>query len=204
MIGWAKRLRKELQEVRQLSVEDEPDIFLRVHEDSLLEWRAWIRGPHDTPYADGVFELEIKVTTEYPLSPPTVRFATPVFHPNVHGVTGEVCVDILKSEWTPAWTLLAACRAVRAVLEHPNADSPLNCDAGNLIRRGALEEFEDLARTAVAEHALREIPSSGATPSPGSDKPRLRGKHQGSCFYWHYLLALSPIFGVLIMQAVSG
>src|SRR5262249_50431857 len=44
--------------------------------------------------------------------------------------TGEICLDILKDAWTPIWTLESACRAIIALLSHPAADSPLNCDAG--------------------------------------------------------------------------
>ena len=198
--GW-KRLRKEAQEMRAVRASEEPDIRLRVKEDDLLEWVAWIRGPADTPYALGVFELEISVSPEYPVVPPTVRFVTPIFHPNVHGTTGEVCVDILKSEWTPAWTLLAACRAVRAVLEEPNAESPLNCDAGNLIRKGAIDEFRDLAASTVAANALRDFPDDRRPPAASSHQP---ASSKQSCAYWHYLLALSPIFAVLLLQAVSG
>jgi len=45
--------------------------------------------------------------------------------------TGEICLDILKPDaWTPAWTLQSVCRAVTALLSHPEADSPLNCDCG--------------------------------------------------------------------------
>lgn len=194
--------------MRLLKSDEEPDIRLRVKEDDLLEWCAWIRGPSDTPYADGIFELEIKLTPEYPVTPPTIRFVTPVFHPNVHGMSGDVCVDILKSEWTPAWTLLSACRAVRAVLEHPNADSPLNCDAGNLIRKGSIDEFRDLAKSSVIANACREFPEyepAQANLSTTGEKAHLaRGKQPTSCAYWHYLLVLSPIFCVLILQAVSG
>jgi ubiquitin-protein ligase len=42
-----------------------------------------------------------------------------------------VCLDILKTAWTPAWTLQSVCRAIIALLSNPEADSPLNCDAGD-------------------------------------------------------------------------
>lgn len=37
---------------------------------------------------------------------------------------------MLKSQWSPAWTISTACTAVRALLESPEPDSPLNIDAG--------------------------------------------------------------------------
>ena len=39
------------------------------------------------------------------MHPPKAYFVSPIFHPNIHFVTGEVCLDILKSRWTPVWNL---------------------------------------------------------------------------------------------------
>lgn len=44
----------------------------------------------------------------------------------------QVCLDILKTAWTPAWSLQSVCRAIIALLSTSEADSPLNCDAGPL------------------------------------------------------------------------
>lgn len=67
--------------------------------------------------------------------------------------TGEICLDILKKEWSPAWSLQAACRAVTALLSAPDADSPLNCDAGNMVRAGDMQAFASVARMYAVEYA---------------------------------------------------
>jgi len=85
--------------------------------------------------------------------PPKVRFRTRIFHPNVHFKTGEICLDILKNAWSPAWTLHSVCQAITALLSDPAADSPLNCDAGNLLRSGDLRGYNSLARMYTVEHA---------------------------------------------------
>lgn len=46
-----------------------------------------------------------QVGPEYPMAPPSIRFVTKVFHPNVNFDSGEICLDILKREWSPAWSL---------------------------------------------------------------------------------------------------
>lgn len=76
-----KRLRKELQELKK---NPEEDMVLYPEEDTIMRWKAFIRGPKDTPFEDGVFELAILTTPLYPMEPPKMKFLTKIFHPNVH------------------------------------------------------------------------------------------------------------------------
>ncbi|XP_010543337.1 PREDICTED: ubiquitin-conjugating enzyme E2 11-like isoform X2 [Tarenaya hassleriana] len=71
---------------------------------NLYEWRATIMGPAGTPYAGGVFKVDIALPQDYPFTAPKVRFDTPVYHPNINA-EGSICLDILKKEWTPALTI---------------------------------------------------------------------------------------------------
>mmetsp|Transcript_22870 Transcript_22870/g.52399 ORF Transcript_22870/g.52399 Transcript_22870/m.52399 type:complete len:123 (+) Transcript_22870:42-410(+) len=120
-LGAAKRLRKELLNLERPSTktnrndQDEDVIYLRPSSaSSILRWTAKIRGPPDTPFAGGIYGLSIVCGSDYPLSPPTIKFDTSmsvgtinctdkIFHPNIHFQSGEICLDILRREWSPAW-----------------------------------------------------------------------------------------------------
>ncbi|XP_074572717.1 protein PEROXIN-4-like [Curcuma longa] len=122
------RLFKEYKEVQREKGVD-PDIQLICDDSNIFKWTALIKGPSETPYEGGVFQLAFAIPEQYPLLPPQVRFLTKIFHPNVHFKTGEICLDILKNAWSPAWTLQSVCRAIIALMSHPEPDSPLNCDS---------------------------------------------------------------------------
>ncbi|KAL6758923.1 ubiquitin-conjugating enzyme/RWD-like protein [Haematococcus lacustris] len=159
MASARQRLLKEYKEAsKQKTLET--GITLIPNESNLFSWRALLKGPEATPFASGVFELVLNVPEQYPLVPPAVRFRTRVFHPNVHFKTGEICLDILKTAWSPAWTLHSVCQAVLALLSAPAADSPLNCDAGNLLRSGDVMGYNSLARMYTLEHAQPSLASS--------------------------------------------
>jgi len=137
------RLFKEYKEVQREKSAD-PDIQLICDDSNIFKWTALIKGPSETPYEGGVFQLAFAIPEQYPLLPPQVRFLTKIFHPNVHFKTGEICLDILKNAWSPAWTLQSVCRAIIALMAHPEPDSPLNCDSGNF---GFISDYSTLAFT---------------------------------------------------------
>ena len=85
---------------------------------------------------DGRWLLRITIPPTYPQKPPKMEFLTPIVHANVALQTGEICLDLLKDAWTPAYTVLECVRAVRLLLSCPGTDSPLNVDLAALLRSG--------------------------------------------------------------------
>ena len=58
-----------------------------------------IKGPEDTVYEGGVFNIDIQIPSSYPFEPPKMKFITKIWHPNISSQTGAICLDILKDQW---------------------------------------------------------------------------------------------------------
>lgn len=70
-------------------------------EDNIFVWQAIIFGPAGTPFEDGTFKLILHFSEDYPNKPPTAKFVSKIFHPNVF-VDGIVCVDFLQVSRYPS------------------------------------------------------------------------------------------------------
>ncbi|KAJ8956776.1 hypothetical protein NQ314_006651 [Rhamnusium bicolor] len=81
-------------------------------DNNIMIWNAVIFGPHDTPFEDGTFKLTIEFTEEYPNKPPTVRFVSHMFHPNVYA-DGGICLDILQNRWSPTYDVSAILTSIQ-------------------------------------------------------------------------------------------
>nr|UXY87269.1 ubiquitin-conjugating enzyme E2-21 KD [Cryptomonas sp.] len=138
----SNRLLKEFKEIKK---EKDGNFLLHPNENNLHKWSGKIRGPVGTPYQDSFLEVICYISNSYPVTPPVIKFKSKIFHPNVHPGTGEICLDILKNQWTPAWTLLYIFKAILILLSNPEPNSPLNCDAGNLLRYKDHRGFVSLA-----------------------------------------------------------
>jgi ubiquitin-protein ligase len=92
---------------------------------------ATITGTQGTPYEGLSYSLTLAFPANYPCSPPTIKFVTPCFHPNVD-VHGNICLDILQDKWSAVYDVRATLVSLRSLLGEPNNDSPLNALAASL------------------------------------------------------------------------
>ena len=142
------RITQELKDLQENPVQN---CSAGPKKDDIAHWRATIFGPDDTPYAGGIFELEIEFTKEYPFKPPKIDFVTPIYHCNINK-HGGICLDILKDQWSPALTIGKVLLSICSLLSEPNPDDPLVPEIATLLKNNrALHDSE--ARSHTLQHA---------------------------------------------------
>jgi len=122
-----------------------------VNESDMFNWKATIMGPEDSPYAGGLFFLNIHFPTDYPFKPPKVQFTTKIFHPNINS-NGGICLDILKDQWSPALTISKVLLSICSLLTDPNPDDPLVPEIAQMYKKDR-KKFDETAKQWTRKYA---------------------------------------------------
>lgn len=120
--------------------------------DDLYHWQASIMGPPDSPYAGGVFFLSIHFPTDYPFKPPKIAFTTKIYHPNING-NGNICLDILKDQWSPALTISKVLLSICSLLTDANPDDPLVPEIAHIYKQDKAK-YEATAKEWTKKYAV--------------------------------------------------
>jgi len=170
------------------SIQEEPveGFSVKLVNDSLQEWEVAIFGPPDTLYQGGYFKAHMKFPSDYPYSPPSLRFMTKVWHPNVYE-NGDLCISILHppvddpqsgelpcERWNPTQNVRTVLLSVISLLNEPNTYSPANVDASVMYRRfkdskGGDKEYENIVRRQVTLSRLEADKDNVVVPLTKED-----------------------------------
>lgn len=135
-----------------------------VDESNIFQWEVMIVGPRDTLYEGGIFKSHLCFPKDYPDNPPTMRFISEMWHPNI-SPEGRVCISILhhpnaenfgyedpSQRWSPVHSVETIVMSVISMLSDPNIDSPANVDAA-IEMRTSYESYKKRVR-ALAQKTL--------------------------------------------------
>lgn len=167
------------------SLQEEPVEGFRVklvNEDNLFEWEVALYGPPTTLYEGGYFRAVMKFPPDYPYSPPSVKFLTKVWHPNVYE-NGDLCISILHppiddpqsgelpcERWNPIQNVRTVLLSVISLLNEPNTYSPANVDASVMYRKwrdshGRDAEYENIIKRQVAASRMEAEKDNVTVPT---------------------------------------
>ncbi|PWY98890.1 hypothetical protein BCV70DRAFT_163808 [Testicularia cyperi] len=174
-----KRLTKEL-----ITLEANPPDGIRVSldESDMLNFSGWIQGPPGTPYSEGHFQISFDFdSVDFPSAPPTCKFLTPIFHPNVSRA-GDICVSTLQKDWKPEYGIARILVTIKCLLIAPNPDSALDPEASRLLQED-YQAYSETAQMWTSIHANRRpalFLTHPAAKSCSQNALPLPSRHAGS------------------------
>lgn len=148
-----RRLVGEIEAIRTGANKDIPENISAgpISDSNILQWECIMIGPVETPYEGGVFKLSINIPVDYPYKPPKIVFKTPIFHPNID-TRGNICLDILKTNWSPGLTITKVLLSISSLLSDPNPDDPLRPDVAILFKNDK-GRYDENARMFTVQYA---------------------------------------------------
>ncbi|KAG6844044.1 hypothetical protein H0H87_010304 [Tephrocybe sp. NHM501043] len=159
----AMTLKRIHREVADLKKEDLGPIVLAPSDDNLYLWKGSIPGPEGSVYENGVFNFEVTLAPDYPFSAPRVVFKTRIYHMNI-SEQGNICIDILKHNWSPALSLFKVMLSLSSLLTDPNPKDPLVPSIANQYVRNR-KLHDKTARDWTSQYAKPPPPPVVAPPS---------------------------------------
>ena len=85
----------------------------------------FIISPKEGHWSGGNFKFSIEVPKTYPNDPPKALCMTlPIWHPNIN-FDGNVCLNILRQDWTPVMDINTVSMGLLHLFLSPNPNDPL-------------------------------------------------------------------------------
>lgn len=81
-----------------------------------------------------------------------MKYDTKIWHPNISSVTGAICLDILKNEWTPALTIRTALISLQALMCNPVPEDPQDAQVASQYKTD-IKLFNETAKLWTDEYA---------------------------------------------------
>ncbi|ODQ77708.1 hypothetical protein BABINDRAFT_10035 [Babjeviella inositovora NRRL Y-12698] len=112
-------------------------------------------SPCEGPYYGGKFPFSIAIDDNYPIEPPKIKCGVKIYHPNID-YEGNVCLNILREDWTPILNLNSIFIGLQFLFSEPNGHDPLNKDAANDLLKNKKAFETNVRRSMTGSHVNGE------------------------------------------------
>jgi len=149
-------INKDIKEIRKMNLY-ELGIHVNFNEDNMLQARAIIIGPKDTPYENGILYFVIEFPVDYPFKPPKVNYLSHSkyrIHPNLYrgrssdNYLGKVCLSSINTWSGPKWTSVMHIGSILLSIQSLLCKNPLHNEPGFENEKGERNRLYNL----IVEH----------------------------------------------------
>ncbi|GAA5881198.1 hypothetical protein JCM16303_004839 [Sporobolomyces ruberrimus] len=165
-VARTKRLNRELKECQK-----DATVEIEQIDDKIDHFIGSFPGPTGTPYEGGWFRVDVQAPERYPFEPLKMKFITKVYHPNVSSASGYICLDILKTSWSPVFTLRTCLVSLQSLLSTPEPNDPQDAEVAKHYlndRKG----FEETAKFWTEVYAAKPLPPGQSTSGSSTNNSR--------------------------------
>lgn len=132
-----------------------------IHDDvDILKGYAMIIGPSDTPYFGGYYFFEFFFPTNYPFSPPVVKYRTNGnnirFNPNYY-TCGKVCISLLNTWSGEQWTSCQTISTILLTLSSLLCNNPLLNEPGVNMNHKDMDNYNKIIEYSNLNIAICDI-----------------------------------------------
>ena len=129
---------KDLKEIQKMDLQ-KLGIHVHFNEENMLEAKAIIIGPKNTPFENGILYFSIEFPKNYPFSPPKVSYISHSrfrIHPNLYvgkshdNFKGKVCLSIINTWSGPKWTTIMHLGSILLSIQSLLDKNPLRNEPG--------------------------------------------------------------------------
>ena len=147
-----KRLENEL---KNLSNKPVFNCVVVANDSNIRKWTVHMPGPNGSPFESGIYELSFEFPDNYPFKAPDVKFVTKMYHPNIKQDTGEICMDVFASSWSPTQKVADILEKLVSLLASPSTSSPLEADICKEYMNNP-KQYEKKVRDFVKKYANKK------------------------------------------------
>ena len=140
------KLIKEMPYTEKELLTSVPQAKLIRNKNNIMDFEVEYTPDPGSFWYGGKYLFSFHFPDDYPNTGPKVICKTKIYHPNID-YNGNVCLNMLKDDWSPTYTGTSCVAGVYYLFVDPNPNDPLNHEVAKIMRENKDQFKENVKKT---------------------------------------------------------